>query len=207
MKNLLWLLASVIICLSLFSCKSEIEKERNRQREIELDSAKIKAQNSEILVDTIFLGFRFGMTEREVMTHFKKLIKQKKIYLDDFGDCRYELHGEYNLKYTLGFITEYYKGKLFKMTFLIEHFSGSDECYVMVFGIFKKANPNYSWYIVKNILGDDVYTSISHNLIVTFEKFAGESAMIYENAPISLLKEKEEKIENEKKIRNTLSDF
>ena len=93
------------------------------------------------------------------------------------------------------------------MTFPIEHFSGSDECYVMVFGIFKKANPNYSWYIVKNILGDDVYTSISHNLIVTFEKFAGESAMIYENAPISLLKEKEEKIENEKKIRNTLSDF
>ena len=81
MKNLLWLLASVIICLSLFSCKSEIEKERNRQREIELDSAKIKAQNSEILVDTIFLGFRFGMTEREVMTHFKKLIKQKKFIL------------------------------------------------------------------------------------------------------------------------------
>ena len=79
-----YLVLSCIATLILFGCNLKQNESNNDERaDEELRTAKKNAEESEIVVDTVFLGLKFGMSEKEVKKHLKQLVSSKKLYLSD----------------------------------------------------------------------------------------------------------------------------
>ena len=189
--NKLFLLS--VVMLLFFSCNQE--SDRKNKAETELSDAVSMAEKSEIIETKTFLGFEFGMTEKEVDSYFSKLRKEKEIYLNSSNRIQYDFSFN-GMDIYLNFVPEYYEGKLYKMTYPANMWAGGSlGIHVFLMKAFKETRDGFKSYLNYNVLGDTYYTSIKDNLIVTFE----DSRMIYENAPISkLAKQKNEEIKNEK---------
>lgn len=105
MKNIY----AIALCLfALNSCKQE--QETVYQEQVRIQKAEL---GSGVVIDTIFLGLRFGMTEQEFEDHCYKLKQQGKI--EQEGKMYfYRLAGTLE-EYQCFFAPEYFEGKLYKV--------------------------------------------------------------------------------------------
>lgn len=195
--SFIFALSSCVVKQSNESCEAQDKS----KYEIILDSAAA----SKLTDDTIFLDFRFGMTEKELSRHMKSMVRKGKVYTDYLDRYTYKLKWRGKLNYELRFKPEYYQGKLVRMTFPIESGLGGSGSHVLVFDMFTEANPDYKWTIDKDFLGNPVYVAHKNNIVVKFEGLAG-SQMVYEDArylrDYKLDKQRNDSIERAKSLED-----
>lgn len=201
MKNIIVLLISVFV---LWSCNSQKES-----KEDALKRAVEQAELSEQIENDLFLGFKFGMTEKEVRAHYNTLIDEGKIYLNSSRRYQYDLNDEYGIIYYITFIPQYYDNSLYEMLYPIERANisiGND--HIMVASFFRSSTKEngYDWFITEDILNDPIYTFVKNNLVVTFSNTV-RPAMKYTNAPIDKAMSENKKLEIEKKANESASEF
>ncbi|WP_258100813.1 hypothetical protein [Marinoscillum pacificum] len=117
MKNILILTIAVMT----FSCNLEQQKQAKANAAFEL---KVEQEiNSGIRNDTIFLGYRFGMSEKEFISWTKKLIRDKKLYENENRQVAYKMTLDDNNFLATAeavFSPEYFEGKLYKLNISVE---------------------------------------------------------------------------------------
>lgn len=182
--------------LSFISCNSiaKSDNEEESQSEILYE----KAMKSDMLTDSIFMDFKFGMTEKEFSKHAKVLVNKgmASIKYDEFKCHFKDTHG---FKYTARLAPEYYQGKLFRLTLLIETdglIATTGNEYVLLFSAFRDTHKDYDWTIEKDYADNPIYIITKNNLVITFKQGIGDNRIIYENAPIAPLYEKEKQIQD-----------
>ena len=106
----------ILLFIGLFitSCKDENAPKIHSKKGTTLNEVIKNELASGIRNDTIFLGFRFGMTEREFKSKWKELLKEGKLYFDKSGGnmLTYDLTVSKNNTFKCTFSPEYYDGKL-----------------------------------------------------------------------------------------------
>lgn len=208
MKAFLQALVFVVFMPALFSCISSNEKSEDIKRK-ELLAAIEQAEQSEQIENELFLGFKFGMAEKEVEKHLDQLMKEGKIYINNVGEYQYDLHDKYGSKFYITFVPHYHEGLLYEMVYPIERASistGND--HIPVASFFKSSDEEnkYEWYITENPFNGPIYTFVKNNLIVTFNN-TGRSLMKYTNAPVNKMASDLEELEREKKAKESSSEF
>lgn len=201
MKKLFYL---AFILFPFLSCNQQKQENiKQNKAESELSIAISNAEQSEIIENKAFLGFQFGMNKNEVNEHILKLKDEGKIYLNSSNQYQYDFSFN-GVDINLNFIPDYYEGKLYKMTYpahLWDMVSSSEHVFLMT--AFKDTRKGFKSYINKDVMGEEYYTNVKDNLIITFEN----SGMVYENAPISkLAKHKKDEI-NKDKANKSNSEF
>lgn len=173
-----------------------------------------KAEGAAQTENELFLGFRFGMTRAEVSKHFAKLRRQKKVRLNYADEYEYRFEtSDPKMTMYLNFSSEYYKGKLYAMRYIIdrtclikgyETASDGDEA-VFLEGAFMKAmeGKGFATYAVHEDSEDYEVISVKKNLVVRFAR----NYMEYINAPVKKLAEAAEKAEAQKRASSTMRDF
>lgn len=208
MKAFLQALVFVVFMPALFSCISSNEKSEDIKRK-ELLAAIEQAEQSEQIENELFLGFKFGMAEKEVEKHLDQLMKEGKIYINNVGEYQYDLHDEYGSKFYIKFVPHYHEGLLYEMVYPIERAiitTGDDHIPVASFFRSSDKENKYEWYITENPFNDPVYTFVKKNLIVSFNN-TGRPLMRYTNAPVNKMVADLEKLEIRKKAEESSSEF
>ncbi|MDZ4070566.1 MAG: hypothetical protein U1C70_01975 [Sediminibacterium sp.] len=110
------LYTKVLLYLFIISCtNSNQEKSEKEIQKAKLASLEEKGRNSKIILDTVLLGYSFEMTENQVLSHTRKLIRQKKLKVDYSNQPYFEIEGKSGMKYE-GFITaKYFDNKLYSL--------------------------------------------------------------------------------------------
>ena len=109
----------------MFSCDGITSKKTTNSTDRYSEYNKKVAQEIESgkRIDDIFLGFKFGFTEKETNKHWKELLLEDKIYLDDKNRYCYDfIFSEYDWQIAVAtFQTEYYEDKLYKLTLKVKY--------------------------------------------------------------------------------------
>ena len=163
------------------------KQKRNQECKSIEDSAKVNTTGK----TDIYLGFKFGMTEREVHSHIKKLEKEGKAKRDFANRYIVNMIDKYGTEYEAIVGVEYYNKKARKYTFRTD---GSGD-YVFIFVAFSKANTgNWSIYDNGDIKG--YYMQID-NILCKFTGILGTSVVTFEDGPyIDLIEQEKDSIEN-----------
>lgn len=194
MKTLNYLF-TVFCVIAFISCSNGSDKQQNTNIS-DLDNyndAFKKASKTEIHVDTVFLGLRFGMTKKEVSSHMQEMRRTGKIKVNTLDQY------EYLFKTNNGDIgarigADFYEDKLYEVsldlsTYYINgipsHSMDLDVMIDQVRSIF------LSKYIVNKGIFDkyhynigigDTHCYVNKNLVVEFSPLG---RVTYTNAPIS----------------------
>lgn len=96
----------LLLTILFFSCKEPSVYEKQV-------SAEEKALKSNEKIDTIFLGFRFGMTPKDFDIHLSNLLKDTKVAAD--GNGVYYLMKGISKEYRCYIKPEYFENKLFQL--------------------------------------------------------------------------------------------
>lgn len=186
MKKLLYLLTLVVMASCGMSQKAEEIKQKEELKEL-IDSAKLsKAGKTDL-----YLGFKFGMTEKEINRHMKKLEREGKADRDYRGAYTVKLIGEHGFEYNANVGVEYYMGKMRRLKFTTDNESD----YVMICTAFLKANKG-NWVIVNGPLGNKEYIMQIDNILCTFTGYI-KTLVTFEDAPyIDLMKQEKDSIES-----------
>lgn len=196
------------ICLFV-GCNNHGSKTNVKQSEKEaLEMAVVNAQKSIESEKEIFLGFRFGMSESEVDSLFNVLLKSNKIYANSESSYQYDFNTE-NYNFYLNFVPKYYEGKLYEMVYPLTNTlipSSKDYVFAALAFIRSERGKSFAKFTTKDALGDEVYTNIKGNLIVSF--YSGRKAIMkYTNAPIAKIVDDIEEQKKQEKAKETYSDF
>ena len=158
MKNAIFvLLSALFICSCSYTPQNNKEKEKN-----DLELAYERAANSTIYEDTIYLGFRFGMSEKEVDKHFDKLVKSKKVYIEDYTNKYRHIINFQGSEIKYGFAFEYFENKLIRLKMY------GDRNAIFTMKLFQEAKPGYKLGIYTDLLGDKTYIQQKNNVVVLF---------------------------------------
>ena len=116
-KNMTKKITLIILTLVLLISCNQAEK-KAKEKEIAFDKKIESELNSGIRNDTIFLGYTFGMSEKEFNKKTSDLRKENKLYVNDSRTLAYKMTIDDNalgqdLEATLS--PEYYNEKLFKL--------------------------------------------------------------------------------------------
>lgn len=69
MKHFLFVILLISVCLSIYSCNKKSEYEQVITEEL----------NTSVRIDTLFMGYHFGMSKDKFYDHSRKLNRQKLI--------------------------------------------------------------------------------------------------------------------------------
>ena len=199
MKRLLFILVTISF---IVSCQTKQRDQEQRNKEFEI--ALSEAQKEVISKDTIFLNFRFGMSEKEVINHFNSLLKEKKVYLKN-NKYTYDFHTSKTTLETK-FEAEYFNDKLYKFILIFDSDNMSSGVYMFqALNTFKEKalSDGYRLYIYENLLGETEYYYIKKNIVIQFSNIGSTAKMIYTNQPVIELINQEKK----KQEKSTISDF
>lgn len=193
MKNLFLVF---VLSLFIYGCSQTAQNSKEKEKNV-LELAYEKAASSTIYEDTIYLGFRFGMTEKEVDKHFDKLVKSKKVYIEDYTKNYKHTNNLHGMDITYGFSTEYFEGKLIRFKL------HSDKDEIFTWRLFKEAKPDFHTlgeYV--DLLGDKTYIEQKNNIVVLFKN----DNIIYEDGKILPLynayQAKQDSIRNAESLSN-----
>lgn len=166
MKKFLFILIAFVAFSSCEEIKKAQKAQEKRDAQKNYDELFEKAKISQQRSDTLYLGFRFGMSPKEVESHFKKLIKEKVVSVDYLDRYTTELTLVGQLKRNANFRTGYYKDKLCELTLVLD---GADD-YVFAFATFQDANEgkNWEWTITEWLENKPRYTMFNNNMIIEF---------------------------------------
>lgn len=202
-------LFSFIAFMLLVSCGTGISS-RNNQKEINLNEAILVAEKAEAVDTVIFLGFKFGMTNEQVVRHLEDLEDEGQVYTDSRGRYAYDFHtGQTALK--LGFSPKYHEGGLYQLDFILNNHENSIGTPVLNTVLAAKTfmetdRKEFQTFITEDLLGETVYTFIKNNLIIQFETPAN-GIMSYINAPMAHVVREQKNAEKDSAKNRTLSDF
>lgn len=209
-KILLFLiLTNLIVSCDLLNPKIKIYRpEKGKTIEEIIDNELATKKRN----DTIFLDFRFGMTEKEFVKHLRKLINQEKLYTDPLSNfITYDLIYDKYTTIKCTFKPDYYKDKLYEL------------------GVSAKSQDNYTstktttiqlmmFFISKYGLCDveekmelvddcKEYIWIQGNRKISVMCGIDDSRIFYEDLSIIKLKEAEENKETESNTKESLNDI
>lgn len=188
MKKLLYLLTLVVIASCGIQEKNEKQKWNEDCKAIE-DSAKVNTAGK----TDIYLGFKFGMNDKEILRHIKKLEKEGKAERDYAGRCVVPMIGPHGTEYKAVLGVEYYDDKARKYTFKTD---GSGD-YIMIFSAFEEANKGI-FSIYKNEQVTEYVMAID-NILCLFAGVFGASVITFSDAPyIDLMNHEKDSIESER---------
>lgn len=194
------------VCLSaLWSCVSSKEKRKEDELKFAIEQAELSDQTE----NDLFLGFKFGMSEKDVDNHLKKLLKEGKLYLNNSKEYQYDYTSKYGIKNNVNFIPKFHEGKLYEMVYpIVNPLTPSKGDYIFMASDFISSDKGkqFKSIITEDIFGETVYTSIKGNLIIKFENSSG-SKMRYTNAPVDRIVSDLNDQEREKKAKESSSEF
>jgi hypothetical protein len=180
MKKIL-ILTFAIVVLFITSCNKK--KSQYDNYKIEITKALEAAKHSKQIEDTIFLGFRFSMTENDAITHFKELEQNGKVRLNNKGIYEYDFRTPSGI-FVSNFHLEFTNKKLseFSLLFISEDDNDSplSSNIDQIMGVFLEKK-GFDMY-VDTVLNKARYRFIKHNLIVEFYDMS-TPRMSYINAP------------------------
>jgi len=116
------LIAFIVLSILIIGCeelKEKREAKERKQRKLEYLETVQKEIQSNTRNDNIFMDFKLGDSKKQVNNKFSKLLKQKKIFLDDSKSYTYNLILSEDTKTTAHFSTEFHNGKLYKFVLII----------------------------------------------------------------------------------------
>lgn len=193
-------------CLSvLWSCASSTEKSVEEKLKLAIEQAE---QSDEIETD-LFLGFKFGMTEKEVDDYLNQLVKEGKVYLNDTREYQYDYNNKSGITYYINFAPLYHDDKLYEITYPIKSSlipSSGDYIFMASDFIRSERGTQFRLHITEDILGEAVYTCIKDNLVVEF-KNTSTSVMKYINAPVERIVSDLKALENQERAKESSSEF
>lgn len=208
MKAFLQALVFVVFMPALFSCISSNGKSEDIKRK-ELLAAIEQAEQSEQIENELFLGFKFGMTEKEVDDYLNQLVKEGKVYLNDTREYQYDYNNKSGITYYINFAPLYHDDKLYEITYPIKSSlipSSGDYIFMASDFIRSERGTQFRLHITEDILGEAVYTCIKDNLVVEF-KNTSTSVMKYINAPVERIVSDLKALENQERAKESSSEF
>lgn len=199
------ILGAFFFILFFTSCQTKEQKEEkerieNFKKRMELTE---KAVNSKERIDSIFMNFRFGMTEKEYDMHLQYITNKTGAQKNILGIYEIPINASYGFRYKATLHPEYYNGALCRLTIMADEEIGkTDDSYIMLFSSVKKAHPEYAIYIDKSIEGFPKYMAFYKNLIVSCYS-SGSYILIYEDAPVCRILDEEEEKKDSIELVNT----
>lgn len=207
MKKVVFVLLAVFVLISCGGNGSNSMKKAEKEED-KLEIAISNAENAEITEKEIFLGFRFGMSESQVDSLFEDLLSSNKIYTNSNGSYQYDFNTEtYN--FHINFVPNYYDGELYEMLYPLTNTlmpSSKDYVFMALPFIRSERGKTFEKFTTKDVLGDEVYTNIKGNLIVSF--YSGAKAIMkYSNAPIAKIVSNIEEQKKQEKANESSLNF
>lgn len=206
-----------IICAIMF-CGCGVQPNKNKEENSESSQyskymdAYRKASRSEIIIDTIFLGLRFGMNEAEVNDHLQKMVHKGKLIINDFGEYRYTLSLNSHKSINTSLSVSFFDDELYRLTLNMEEYKiGSTVIKITDKHVvneaklafirknqMKKEKFDPYYYVLDGLGGFSCY--INKNMIVEFSPLG---SMSYINTPVEV---KREEYKN-RKAKESMSDL
>ncbi|MDL2230725.1 hypothetical protein LJB87_02930 [Alistipes sp. OttesenSCG-928-L06] len=201
-----------LITILLFtSCGSGGSSNSDEKKVAELETAIVSAEASAVVETEIFLGFKFGMSDKQLREHLDQLVNEGRVYIDEKGNYAYDFStGQNVIKFT--FVPKYHDNKLYRLNFIMDNHGNSIGTpslnTVLAAKTFMETDRSgFRSFITEDILGDAVYTHVKNNLIICFDTPSKGGRMSYINAPVEkVVREQAQAQKNDNKNR-TLSDF
>lgn len=216
MKKILFFIILSVIILSCQNNGKPKEATKMETMEEKYDNACKKAALSPQTVDTVFMGLTFGMSEKQAMSHLRKLLKDGKLE-DNFGSLTYTLtFGEKSARARISL--SYFQDKLYEVSLnFYEMTAGGTSVFVPMDGKYL-IQPARSAFTHKVNTTKDKYSSYQYNLsgigwMFCFIKdnliveFSPLGRMSYTNAPVERAKKIFEAKQKAKKSKQTMSDL
>ena len=209
MKNLIIFSLLLITLFLLIGC----EEYNNRREQKEMNEFIESELASNIRSDTIFLDFRFGMSEKEFNAHLSKLKRKGKIwinknnyyeYIFDVNDRYYKWKAEATIS------AEFYKNKLMQLNLFVtsEDMYSNELLKMKLFLLYSEPHDKGRIFIEKSVLGDsDNYVFIENNKKIEIFDGINDARIFYTDMIAERNKKEEDKqnsIESLKKIQEDL---
>ena len=187
------------------SCQTKEQKEKkealeNLNRTEELTS---RAIHSNERIDSIFMDFRFGMSEKEYASYLNHVAKERGAEKNVLGEYEIPIKAAYSFRYKATLHPEFYNGKLCRLVIRADDEIGDNSnSYIMLFSTLRKSHPEYDIHIDKSIEDYPTYMAFYKNLIIRCYS-SGSAILVYEDAPASSAKDREKEIKDSIDIANT----
>lgn len=209
-----------VLITMLYSCNHQSKQEAinnfNVSEKSKYEAACNIAAKSEVILDTIFMGLRFGMTEKEVNDHLRNMLDDGKLETNGLGAFQYSPTVDKNstLKSTMS--AEFFNGQLYKFTLLFHEYAigglaipvddqflanKAKSLFLRKYKI-NKDNFNAYYYTMEGLGMFSCF--INKNMIVEFNPLG---SMSYINAPVSKQKNDYESKKEQQNIKESISDL
>ncbi|MFB9842997.1 hypothetical protein [Mucilaginibacter ginsenosidivorans] len=139
--------------------------------------------------DTVFLGFIFGMTRKDVNSHVNLLIKEKKLFINE-DDQRYEYRLSLGLiKANASIAPDYKDNKLYKLTLIItptDDIITEDLVYQQTALLYMKKYTSFDFFKEPDLINTNnpQYHWIKNNLHIYQHKTIEGTIVSYINMPV-----------------------
>ena len=211
MKNVLIL----IMMIWVTSCSIKNPSKEVATNPDTYETAYEKASTSKQLIDTIFMGLRFGMSEKQVSSYLRKMLHDGKIRTNDLGQYEYVFKTrDADISATLG--ANYFNGELYEFIINLDTYyingvplntMSMDVISDGVKGLFiikyLKEEKGFKKYNYNNGLGNSI-CYIKDNLAIDISPLG---VIRYTNVPIERKKASSDNKKKSSDITETLSDL
>lgn len=196
----------IILIILLVSCNIPTKKGGTVEEIITNELATEKRN------DTIFLNFRFGMSEKEFNQHLNKLINDKKLYKDSFSNLlTYDLVCDQYTTLNCTFKPEYFEDKLYKLEVKTTSKDNSFNEYAITLKLWFVYTEKYGRPDVeeknKPILLCNKSIWINGNRMIELKCGWNSSRISYEDLSIRNFKRDRKKINSKIKAKESLGDI
>lgn len=218
MKKIIYILALI----AFSSCHQQVQKAKaltdvsthDTTRLAPEDSlnAIIKANiNKQPAVDTMFLGFSFGMTQKQAMAHFMQLLKQKKLEMQPDSSVVYIMNLSSSKGYAL-LDPEYENNKLYELTLIItpaDDITTTEHIYYDTASAYMKKYSDYTSFQTADLLDPNItqYHWIKNNLHIFLRKTVQGTLVSYINTLVAGKLEKKDEIQTDSAKSQTNKDI
>ena len=179
------------------------------------ETAYKKASTSKLSIDTIFMGLRFGMSQKQVSSYMKNMLHVGKIRINDLGLYEYLFKtSDADISATLA--ANYFNGKLYEFIINLETYYingvplNTMSMDVISYGVKKlflikylKEQTGFKKYNYNNGLGNSI-CYIKDNLAIDISPLG---VIRYINVPIETQKASSDNKKKSSDITKTLSDL
>ncbi len=203
MKKYLLLLLPVL----LLSC-GESKQEKSDEKAAEMAASITKSENTlqalidanihnQPQIDTAFLGFTFGMTERQAIDHYNELVKQKRLIKDESNHYVYPMAFEL-VKAKAAIAPQFNDNKLYKISLVImpdQESATTETVYLQAAATYMKKYSDYKMFKEANELdgSNHAYHFIKNNLHIFLHENIDGAVAEYINMPVAQALDKKNK--------------
>lgn len=211
MKNVLILILMILVT----SCSINNPSKEAVTNPDTYEIAYEKASTSKQSIDTIFMGLRFGMSQKQVSSYMKNMLHDGKIRINDLGQYEY-IFKTRNADISATLAANYFNGKLYEFIVNLDTYYingvplNTMSMDVISYGVKKlflikylKEQTGFKKYNYNNGLGNSI-CYIKDNLAIDISHLG---VIRYINVPIETQKASSDNKKKSSDITKTLSDL